>query len=66
MVLRFLGSCDDQKQISKGTTQLLEDNFHSLLLLSGCRTTTARQSILLQIPRVLKSSSKLAFKRKSC
>lgn len=59
--------CDHQKLISKATTQLLEeDDFNSLLVLSGFRATTLRQNTLLQIPRVLKSSSKLAFKRKSC
>lgn len=59
--------CDHWKLISRASAQLLdEDNFPSQLVLSGFRTTTGRQNILPQMPRVLKSSSKLAFKRKSC
>lgn len=44
----------------KRTTSIL------CLVLSDFRTETARQNIVLQIPRVLKSSNKLAFKRKNC
>lgn len=62
-----LANSGHQNLTLKATTQFLEeDNFHSLLVLSNFRTTTVRQSILLQIPRVLKSWNKLAFKRKSC
>lgn len=58
--LRFseisLANSGHQNLTLKATTQFLdEDNFHALLVLSDFSTTTPRQNILLQIPRVLKS-----------